>query len=83
MSYFIKHLIETRSGKKMVNLRDALVETCKKCNKQVPVFFYGETHIYKETCVYKPNDIIEEYSNTLNGVLGKKCKSKGCNKLKY
>ena len=83
MLYFIRHLIETKMGKKMVTVRDVLMDNCKKCKKQTPVFFYGETHMYRELCVYKTTDIVEEYRNTPKGFLPKKCRVNGCNKWKY
>jgi hypothetical protein len=83
MIYFIRHLIETQIGRKIVNVRDVLVNNCKKCNKQIPEFFYGETQIHKELCVYKTSDIVEEFRNTPKGFLPKKCRADGCNKWKY
>jgi hypothetical protein len=83
MGYFIKHLIETRVGRKLVNVQDVLIKNCKKCNGQVPAFFYGDTAVYKERCVYTSNNIVEEYRNTPTGFLPKKCRTDRCNKWKY
>jgi hypothetical protein len=83
MSYFIKHLVETNLGRKLVNVRDVLTKTCNKCKSQNPVFFYGETHVYKETCVYTTDKIVEEYRNTPKGFLPKRCQIEGCNRWKY
>jgi hypothetical protein len=83
MTYYIKHLIETRVGRKIVNVRDVLMQNCNKCKKLTPIFFYGETSVHRELCVYKTNNIIEELRNTPNGFLPKKCNREGCNKWKY
>lgn len=83
MSYFIRHFIETRMGKKVVNMRNVVLENCKKCKKPVPVFFYGETPVHRELCIYKPTDILEELRNTPKGFLPKKCTKDGCNKWRY
>ncbi len=83
MVYYIKHLVETKLGRKIVNVRDVLTKSCRKCNSQNPVFFYGETNIYKETCVYTIDKIVEEYRTTPHGFLPTKCHREGCNKWKY
>ncbi len=70
-------------GKKTVTVRDVLLDNCKKCKKQIPVFFYGETPVHRELCVYETNDILDEYKNTPKGFLPTKCRKNGCNKWKY
>jgi hypothetical protein len=81
--YYIKHLVDTKTGKRLVNFRNVLIDTCKKCRSQSAEFFYGETLIYRETCVYTADKIIEEYRNTPKGFIPKKCPVNGCNKWKY
>lgn len=83
MPYFIKHIIETKVGRILVDFRDILTKTCKKCNKHVPVYFYGETPVFKELCVYETKDIVDECRNTPVGFIPKKCKVNGCKKWRY
>jgi hypothetical protein len=70
-------------GKKIVNVRDVLMQNCIKCDKQMPALFYGETPVHRELCVYKITDVIEEFRNTPKGFLPKKCRKDGCKQWKY
>ena len=81
--YFIRHLINTKAGRKIVNVKNVLVDKCPQCKKDVSVLLYGETFMYKELCVYKPADIIEETRNTVTGLAPKKCRQLECTKFRY
>lgn len=85
--YYIRHLINTRNGKKLVDLKQILSEHCKKCNKEVPQIFYGKDNnsVYSVDAIYKytVKDIEGEASNTIHGCLPKACQRKGCGKFRY
>ena len=81
--YFIRHIINTLAGRKIVNVRDILVDKCPRCKKEVAVLLYGETLMHKELCVYKPADVIEEIKSTRKGLALKKCRELECTKFKY
>jgi hypothetical protein len=84
---FIRHLIHSRNGKKLVEFKEVLCEPCKRCCKEIPRVFVGVDK--KSTCAiedvyrYSVNDIIEEHSSVSKSTLPKKCGNKGCSAFRY
>jgi hypothetical protein len=85
--YYIRHLINTRNGQKLVDVTDVLCDKCIKCKSEIPRLYYGKDakSIYSLNAIYKyiTTDIIGEYSNTKKGFIPSLCKKKGCNQYKY
>jgi hypothetical protein len=84
---FLRHLINTRNGKKLVEFKQVLCEPCGRCYKEIPHIFFGIDK--KSTCSiedlyrYTVHDIIEEHGSSPNEMLPKKCRKKGCSSFKY
>ena len=82
--YYIRHLISTRNGNKIVELKNVYYERCRRCKKDIPSLFYGHDTkcTFSPNAIYKytSNDIIGEYSNVRKGFVLKPCNATGCNK---
>jgi hypothetical protein len=85
--YYVRHLINTRNGEKVVDVMDILCDKCSKCKSEIPRLYYGKdpNSTYSLNAIYKyiTNDIIGEYSNTKKGCMPKECKRKECGEYKY
>ncbi len=83
---YIRHLIDTRHGRKIVDFKQVLCVPCTACRKEVPHIFFG--HDPKSICAveavykYTSSDIIEEYSTTLTSMTPAPCNHGGCTKKK-
>jgi hypothetical protein len=79
---YIRHLIETRHGRKIVDLKQVLYRNCGMCKKEVPYIFFG--HDPKSLCAveaiykYTVDDIIEETSTLPNSMLDTVCDELDC-----
>jgi len=84
---YIRHLINTRNGRVIVDFKQVVCQTCTKCKKEVPRIFYGRDpksiHAVEAIYKYVIADIIEEYSSFSKSLLPKECKKVGCNDYKY
>jgi hypothetical protein len=84
---YIRHLINTRNGRRVVDFKQVICETCTKCKKDIPRIYFG--YDPKSNCavnaVYKyvSDDIIEEHSSINKSMLPKECNKAGCNEYKY
>lgn len=80
--YFIRHLINTRLGNKVVDVKQMCCTTCVYCKREISGTFYGHdtNSTYSIEAVYKytVKDIIGEYSNVKKGFLHRKCERKIC-----
>ena len=87
MPYYIRHMVKTRTGIRLLDFKQVLCDRCKKCRREVPQIFFGLDR--KSICAveavykYKATDIIEEYTNMRKGSMPKICKEKGCDKNVY
>jgi hypothetical protein len=85
--FYIRHLINTKNGKKIVEFQQVISEKCNKCRKDVPQVFYGKDNnsLYSVNAIYKYSvkDIEGELTNTVNGSLPKLCNRSGCAKYRY
>ena len=84
---YIRHLINTRNGRIIVDFKQVVCQTCSKCKKEVPRIFYGRdsksTHAVEAVYKYVTADIIEEHSSFPKLLLPKECKKSGCSDYKY
>lgn len=84
---YIRHLIRTRNGVKLVDFKQVLCEPCKRCEKEIPRIFFGIDK--KSTCAveavykYTTHDINEEHSSVSKSMLPKRCGKTGCSAYKY
>jgi hypothetical protein len=79
---YIRHLIDTRHGRKIVDLKQILYRHCALCNKEVPHIFFGHDpkSVYAVEAIYKytVDDIIDEASTTPRSMSGSPCTRLEC-----
>jgi hypothetical protein len=84
---YIRHLINTRNGRVIVDFKNVICETCPKCKKDIPRIFFGQepTNRYIREAIYKYTtaDIVEEHSSINKSLLPKECKKSGCTNYRY